>query len=109
MNLLRNSMIPSYDDIVPLIAKLFSRFLIGWIAYSFLEISIGLTLGVILVVLTTLTNGNLSFGFLGFFAFLNPVFGRYEFTIGMKEIMQIFFFFAFILFCIVEALKYFVK
>lgn len=83
---------------------LFFQHLIGYVAYFFLIGSVIFSLTILLFVLLNL-KPDFSFSLLKYFAFINPIFKERSFTMGIKEIMQIYVVVSLILLAIVGLTK----
>ncbi len=84
------------------------QFFISYVKYFFLTGSVIFSLTVLLFIILNI-NPNFSFNFLQYFSFINPLYKTGSFSMGIKEIMQIFSAVAFILFVIITLIKFTLK
>ncbi|BCX15719.1 MAG: hypothetical protein KatS3mg097_611 [Candidatus Parcubacteria bacterium] len=91
-----------------LIVLLIFRFLISYIKSFFLTGSVVFSVGILLFIILNI-NQNFSFGFLKYFSFVNPLFKEESFSMGIKEIMQLFLFISFIFMIIIGVFKVIMK
>ncbi|MDD3263814.1 MAG: hypothetical protein PHT94_02870, partial [Candidatus Nanoarchaeia archaeon] len=84
------------------------RFFVSYIKYFFLTGSVIFSLTVLLLIILNI-NPNFSFNFLQYFSFINPIYKTESFSMGTKEIMQIFSVVTFILFIIITLIKFILK
>lgn len=80
------------------------RFLINYIKYFFLTCSVIFSLTILLFIMLNI-NPNSSLDFLKYFSFINPILKTGNFSLGIKEIMQIFSIVSFVLMVIIGLIR----
>jgi len=91
------------------ITKLVFRYILKYAAYSFLTAAVIITITVLLVIFTTIIGDSLSFPFLKYFAFINPAFREGTFSLGIKEVMEIYSVVVFAVMALFELIKFIFK
>ncbi len=84
------------------------RLFLSYIKYLFLTGTILFSLTAILLIVATI-NPHFSFEFLQYFSFLNPSYKTESFSMGKKEIMEIFSITALFLWIVLAPIKFFLK
>ncbi len=84
------------------------QFLLNYIKYFFLTGSVIFSIILLLFILFNI-NPNFSFDFLKYFAFINPTYKSGTFSMGIKEVMQIFSVISLILLIIASLIKIILK
>jgi len=96
-------------NIVPAEWGLFAvRFFLGYLKYCFLTGTVIFGFTGLFFIATNL-GVTISFEFLKYFAFINPLFGKESWTGGITELMQIFSILAFIMFLVASLIKFIFK
>jgi len=85
-----------------------AQLILGYFRYVFLTGSVIFSL-VFLLVIVLSVNPDISFGFLRYLSFMNPLYGNGSFTMGIEELMQIFFVTSFVLMIVLTPIEFAVK
>jgi hypothetical protein len=92
------------EEKIILMISMILQFPINYIKYIFLTGSVIFSVGILLLLIVFI-NPQFSFGFLKYFWFINPIYATGTFSMGIKEIMEIFLIVSLIFMIIINLIK----